>query len=231
MMVSATTLIHPLLYGSRFDIVRDFAPVSQVTAQGYALVVHPSIPANTVAEFVQYLKSNPGKVNYASSGIGSPIHMTGELFQIATGTRMTHIPFKGLGAAYTDLVAGRVESTFATVISSLVHVRAGRLRALAATTPRRVLALPDTPTLSEAGIPVTVVNWYGLIAPRGTPRSIIETVSSAAAKAMHTPEMKKRLSGEGSEAVGGTPQEFTVHLHAERDQWNKVIKQARIRAD
>ena len=108
MMLSATTVIHPLLYQSRFDIVRDFAPVSQVTAQGYVLVLHPKIPAKSVAEFVQYLRANPGKLNYASSGIGSPIHMSGELFQVATGTRMIHIPFKGMGAAYTDLVGGRV---------------------------------------------------------------------------------------------------------------------------
>ena len=205
MMVSATTVIHPLLYDSRHDILRDFALVSQVTAQGYALVVHPSIPARSVAEFVRYLKTNPDKVNYASSGIGSPIHMTSELFQIATGTKMTHIPFKGLGAAYTDLVAGRVESTFATVISSLVHVRAGRLRALGVTTPKRVAALPETATLAEIGVPVTVVNWYGLIAPGGTPRALVESISSETAKATHKPEMMKRLMGDGSEAVGGDP--------------------------
>lgn len=229
MMISATTVIHPFLYHSRYDIVRDFAPVSQATAQGYALVVHPTIPAKSVAEFVQYLKANPGKVNYASSGIGSPIHMTGELFQIVTGTKMTHIPFKGLGAAYTDLVAGRVESAFATVISSLLHVNAGRLRALAVTTPKRVLAMPDTPMLTEAGVPLTVVNWYGLIAPRGTPRGVVEQISKEATKAMKTPEMTKRLAGEGSEAVGGTPQEFAAHLRSESAQWSKVIKEAGIR--
>jgi tripartite-type tricarboxylate transporter receptor subunit TctC len=230
MMLSATTVIHPLLYGSRYDILRDFAPVSQMTAQGYVLVVHPSIPAKSVAEFVQYLKQNPGKVNYASSGIGSPIHMTGELFQLATGTKMVHIPFKGLGAAYTDLVAGRVQSTFATVISSQPHVKAGRLRALAVTTPKRVPAMPDMPTLAEAGVPgVVVVNWYGLIAPHETPKALVERISADATKAIRAPENAKRLAAEGSEAVGTTPQAFAAHLRAESAQWAKVIKEAGIR--
>ncbi len=136
MMLSATTVIHPLLYKSRYDIVRDFAPVSQISAQGYVLVLHPTIPAKSVVEFVKHLKANPGKLNYASSGIGSPIHMTGELFQVATGTRMLHIPFKGMGAAYTDLVGGRVEVSFPTIISSVPHINAGRLRPLAVTPPQ-----------------------------------------------------------------------------------------------
>ncbi|HYC47621.1 MAG TPA: tripartite tricarboxylate transporter substrate binding protein [Burkholderiales bacterium] len=229
MMVSATTVIHPLLYGSRHDVLRDFTPVSQITQQGYALVIHPSIPAKSVSEFVAYLKGRPGKVNYASSGIGSPIHMTTELFQIATGTKMVHIPFKGLGAAYTDMVAGRIESAFATVISSQPHIVAGRLRALAVTPPKRVPVLADVPTLTEAGVPVTVVNWYGLIAPRATPQPIVSQVSTAAAKAMQSPEMAKRLTGDGSEAVGSTPKELAARVKAEREQWAKVIKHAGIR--
>jgi len=117
LMISATTVTHPLLYKSRFDVARDFLPVSQVTQQGYVLVIHPSIPAKNVVELVQYLRANPNKVNYASSGIGSPIHMSTELFQVATGTRMTHIPFKGMGAAYGDMIAGRIQLSFATIIS------------------------------------------------------------------------------------------------------------------
>jgi tripartite-type tricarboxylate transporter receptor subunit TctC len=230
MMISATTVIHPLLYGSRHDVLRDFTPISQATAQGYVLVVHPTLPAKSVPEFVSYLKGHPGEVNYASSGIGSPIHMTGELFQIATGTKMTHIPFKGLGAAYTDLVAGRVQSTFATVISSLPHVKAGRLRPLAVTPPERVPAMADIPTFTELGVPVAVVNWYGLIGPRGLPKKLQDHLSANVAKAMHSAEMQKRLAGEGSNAVGSTPAQFTAHLRSEREQWRKVIAQAGIRA-
>ncbi len=232
MMLSATTVIHPLLYKSRYDIVRDFAPVSQISAQGYVLVLHPTIPAKSVVEFVKHLKANPGKLNYASSGIGSPIHMTGELFQVATGTRMLHIPFKGMGAAYTDLVGGRVEVSFPTIISSVPHINAGRLRPLAVTPPKRVPALADIPTFAEVGVPgVVVVNWYGLIAPKGTPAAIIERISSETAKAMQSPDMAKRLISEGSEAVGSTAKEFAQHIRDEHNQWAKVIKQAGIKGE
>jgi tripartite-type tricarboxylate transporter receptor subunit TctC len=229
MMISATTVVHPILYKSRFDIVRDFTPVTQVTAQGYVLVVHPSLPAKSVTELVQYARANPGKLNYASSGIGSPIHMSTELFQIATGTRMIHIPFKGMGAAYADLVGGRIQLSFATIISSLAHVKAGRLRALAVTPAKRAPAMPDVPTLTEAGVPVVVVNWYGLIAPAKTPKPIVERISNETAKAMHLPDVVKRLIAEGSEAVTSSPQAFAAHIRAEHEQWSRVIKQAGIR--
>lgn len=230
MMLSATTVIYPLLYQSRFDLVRDFAPVSQVTAQGYALVVHPSLPARSVLELVKYAQANPGKLNYSSSGIGSPIHMTTELFQIATGTQMVHVPYKGLGAAYADLVGGRIDLSFATIISSQVHIRSGRLRALAVTPGKRAPALPDTPTLAEAGVPgVVVVNWYGLVAPRDTPKAAVDRVAAETVKAVRGPELMKRLVADGSEGVGTSPVEFTAHIRAERDQWRRVIKQSGIR--
>jgi tripartite-type tricarboxylate transporter receptor subunit TctC len=232
MMLSATTVVHPILYKSRFDIVRDFVPISQVTSQGYVLVIHPKIPAKNVPEFVQYLKANPGKLNYGSSGIGSLIHMSGELFQIATGTRMIHVPFKGMGAAYTDLVGGRVESVFPTIISSIPHIQAGRLRALAVTPPERVAALPDTPTFGQAGVKgVVVVNWYGLIAPAKTPAAIINRLAAEAAKGMRSPDMEKRLAAEGSEPVGSTPQQFAAHLESEHALWTRVIKTAGIKGE
>jgi tripartite-type tricarboxylate transporter receptor subunit TctC len=232
MMISATTVVHPILYKSRFDIVRDFAPISQCTAQGYVLVVHPSVPVKSVKEFVQYLKANPDKLNYSSSGVGSPIHMSGELFKIATGTRMTHVPYKGMGAAYTDLVGGQVQVSFPTIISSIVHVNSGRLRALAVTPPKRVPALPSTPTFAEAGVPgVVVVNWYGLIAPAKTPKAVIDQIAREATKAMKSPDMMKNRVAEGSEAVGGSPEEFAAHIRAEHNQWSRVIKQAGIRGE
>jgi tripartite-type tricarboxylate transporter receptor subunit TctC len=232
MMSSLTPVIHPLLYGSRFNLARDFAAVSQVTAQGYVLTVHPSVPAKSVLEFVQYLKANPNKLNFSSSGIGSPIHMAGELFQLATGTKMIHIPYKGMGAAYTDMVGGRVQVGFPTVISSLPHVQAGRLRPLAVTTPKRVAAMPDMPTFAEAGVKgVVVVNWYGLIAPARTPRAILERLAKETHTAMHSPEIMKRLAGEGSEPVGSSPDEFAAHIRAEIAQWSRVIKQAGIRGE
>jgi len=229
MMLSATTVIYPLLYRTRFDIPRDFTPVSQVTAQGYVLVVHPSLPAKSVLELVRYAKANPGKLNYASSGIGSPIHMSTELFQVATGTKMIHVPYKGMGAAYADLVGGRIDLSFATIISSQPHIRAGRLRALAVTPAKRAPALPEVPTLGEAGVPgVVVVNWYGLISPKGTPKAVVDRIAAETIKAAHTPEMTKRLVAEGSEAVGSQPAEFAAHIRAEHEMWAKVIEQAGI---
>jgi len=230
MMISATTVIHPLLYKSRYDIARDFLSVSQVTAQGYALVVHPSIPAKSALEFVKYAKANPGKLNYSSSGIGSPIHMTTELFGIATGTQLVHIPYKGMGAAYADLVGGRINFSFATIISSLAHVQAGRLRMLAVSTGKRAPAVPDIPTLAEAGVPgVVVVNFYGLIAPKGTPKAVVDRIAGDTIKAVKSPEMSKRLIADGSEGVGTTPAQFAKELRDERAMWAKVIKQAGIR--
>ena len=229
MMTSATTVVHPLLYKSRFDILRDFAPVAQVTAQGYVLIVHPSIPAKSVPEFVQHLKANPGKLNYSSSGIGSPIHMSGELFKIATGTSMTHVPYKGMGAAYADLVGGQVQSSFPTIISSIAYINAGRLRALAVTPAKRVPALPNVPTFAEAGVKgVVVVNWYALIAPLKTPPAIISRLAAEASKAVRSPDMMRSLLAEGSEAVTGSPAELAAHIKAEHAQWSRVVKAAGI---
>ena len=232
MMHSTTPIIHPLLYKSRFNVARDFTPISQVTAQGYVMTIHPSIPAKSVLELVKYMKANPDKLNFASSGIGSPIHMAGELFQIATGTKMIHIPYKGMGAAYTDMVGGRIQVGFPTIISSMAHVKAGRLRPLAVTPAKRVPAVPDIPTFAEAGVKgVVVVNWYGMIAPARTPGPIVERVSKEVATAMKSPDVQKRLIAEGSEAVGSTPAEFGAHVRDEQEKWSRVIKQAGIKGE
>jgi tripartite-type tricarboxylate transporter receptor subunit TctC len=232
MMLSLTPVIHPLLYGSRFNLSRDFAPVSQVTQQGYVLTVHPSIPAKSVLELVQHLKANPGKLNFSSSGIGSPIHMSGELFQIATGTKMIHIPYKGMGAAYTDMIGGRIQVGFPTVISSIPHVQAGRLRSLAVTTAKRVAAVPDVPTFAEAGVKgVVVVNWYGLVVPLRTPKPVIDRIAKETHAAMHSPDVIKRLAAEGSEPVGSSPGEFAAHIRSEQELWARVIKQAGIKGE
>ena len=232
MMVSATTVVHPLLYTSRYDIVRDFSPVSQVTSQGYVLVLHPSISSRTVGDFVQYLRANPYKVNYSSSGIGSLVHMSAELFNVATSTRMTHIPYKGMGAAYSDLLGGHVQCAFPTIISSIAHINSGKLRALAVTTGRRVVALPGVPTFSETGVKgMVVVNWYGLIAPAKTPLALVSRVASEAAKAMRAPEMIKTMSADGAEPVGSAPAEFAAHIKTEHELWARVVKAAGIKGN
>ena len=229
MMVGATGVVYPILYKARFDLRRDVTPVAQITAQGYVLIVHPSLPVKSVPEFVQYLKANPDKVNYSSSGIGSPIHMSGELFKIATGTRMTHVPYKGMAAAYADLVGGHVQSSFPTIVSSISYINAGRLRALAVTSAKRVPALPNVPTFAEAGVNgVVVVNWYALVAPPNTPQAIVNRLAAETNKAMRSPDMMKSLLAEGSEAVTGSPAELAAHFRAEHEQWSRVVKTAGI---
>lgn len=229
MMTGASAVVYPILYKARFDLRRDVAPVAQATAQGYVLIVHPALPVKSVPEFVQYLKTNPDKVNFSSSGIGSPIHMSGELFKIATGTRMTHVPYKGMAQAYTDLVSGQVQASFPTIVSSISHINSGRLRALAVTSAKRVVALPHLPTFAEAGVNgVVVVNWYALIAPLKTPSAIIGRLAAETNKAMRSPDMTKSLLAEGSEPVTGSPAELAAHIKAEHEQWSRVVKAAGI---
>lgn len=226
-MTSLTPVIHPMLYKSPFDLLRDFTPVSQVTAQGYILIVSNAVPVKSASELVQHLKANPGKLSFMSTGIGSPIHLTGELFQSATGTRMLHMPYKG--AAYQDIVSGLVQVGFPTAASAMPLIQGGRVRPLAVTTPKRLPNLPDLPTLTEEGVKgVVVVNWYGVIAARDTPSALVARLSKQIAAAMHSPEVVKRLRGDGTEAVGSSPSEFAAHIRAETQRWGQVIRQAGI---
>ena len=230
MMSSLTPVTHPLLYKSRFDLLRDFALVSQIVSQGYVLAVHPSVPARSVPELVQHLRANAGKLNFMSTGIGSPIHLTGELFQVATGTRMLHVPYRG--AAYQDLASGLIQVGFPTVTSVQSYIQTGRVRALAVTTPKRMAVMPDLPTFAEVGVKgMVVMNWYGLIAPGRTPQAVVERIAKQTAIAMHSPEILKRLAAESSEPVGSSPSEFAAHVRAEHEQWSRVIKQAGIRGE
>ncbi len=230
MTTSLTPVIHPMLYKSRLDLLRDFAPVSQISAQGYVLIVNNAVPAKTPSELVQHLKANPGKLSFMSTGIGSPIHLTGELFQSVTGTRMLHVPYKG--AAYADIVSGLVQIAFPSVPSAMPYIQGGRVRALAVTTPKRLAALPDLPTLNEEGAKgVVVVNWYGIIAPRDTPSALVERISKQVAAAMQSPEVGKRLRTDGTEPVGSSPSEFAAHIRAETERWSRVVKQAGIRGE
>ena len=230
MTTSLTPIIHGMLYKSRFDLLRDFTPVSQISAQGYVMVVNNAVPAKSALELVQHLKANPGKLSYMSTGIGSPIHLTGELFLATTGTRMLHVPYKG--AAYADIVSGLVQVGFPTVASLLPFLQNGRLRPIAATTPKRMAALPDVPTFTESGVSgVVVQNWYGILAPRGTPPELVERLSKQIAIAMHSPELGKRLTADSSEAVGSAPGDFAAHVRSETARWGKVIKQAAIKPE
>ena len=231
-MMSATFVIHPIMYKAQYDPVRDFAPVSQVTTQPYVIVVNPAVPAKSVTELIAYAKSNPGKLNYASSGSGSLIHLTGELFKLAAGIDMVHVPYKGIAAAYPDLIGGHIQLTFASIISALPQVRAQRLRALAVTSSQRAKALPELPTVAESGVPgFAVTQWYGVQAPAGTPRPIVERLNREIVRTLQLAEVAARLAYDGAEAAGSSPQQFAAHIKAERDKWARVIKQAAIHGD
>ena len=231
-MMSATSVIRPLLYSARYEMFRDFAPISQVSAQPYLLVVHPSIPAKTVQELVAYGKANPGKLNYASAGQGSIIHLATELLRVQTGTRMVHVPYKGMGAAYPDLIGGQTQLALASIVSAQPHVRGGRLRGIAVTGPQRSKSSPEFPTIAESGVKgYAVTNWYGVLAPAQTPRAIIERLHREIGKVLDQPEVLARFAADGADAVDSTPQQFAAHIKAETRTWTRVIKEAGIKGD
>ena len=232
LMMSATGVIHTIMYKAQYDAVRDFAAVSQVTTQPYVIVVTPAIPAKSVTELVAYAKLNPGKLSYASSGNGSLIHLTGELFKSVTGIEMVHIPYKGIAAAYPDLIAGQIQLTFASIISALPMIRAQRLRAVAVTSAQRAKSLPELPTVAESGVPgFAVTQWYGVQAPAGTPRPIVDRLNREIVRTLQLAEVVSRLASDGAEGAGSTPQQFADHIKAEHGKWARIIKQAGIRGE
>jgi len=231
-MGSATFVIHPLLYKARYVPTRDFLAITQVTSQPYVLIVHPGVPAKTVKELVAYTKANPNKINYASSGQGSLIHLTSELFKVRTGADMMHVPYKGMGAAYTDMLSGRIQASFPSIISVLPHLKTGKLRALAVSNIYRAASLPDVPSVKEAGIPdFDVSNWYGLFAPIGSPKGVVERVHREVVVILKSADLQKRMAADGSDPVGNTPVEFANHVKAESARWSEVIKKSNIKAD
>jgi tripartite-type tricarboxylate transporter receptor subunit TctC len=233
LMMSASAVIRPLMYqGSRYDITRDFAAVSQVTTQPYVLTVNPVVPAKSVQELISYAKANPGKLNYASSGQGGIIHLTSELFNRAAGIKTVHVPYKGIGAAYPDILAGNVQMVFASIVSVLPHLKAQRLRSLAVSGARRAKNLPDVPTMNEAGVKgFAVANWYGLVAPARTPQPIVARLNRDVVKVIHDPDLNQRYAADGAEGVGSTPQQFAAHIKAENDKWGKLIRETGIKGD
>ncbi len=213
-----------------YDVMRDFAPVSLVTIVPFVLVVHPGLPVKTLDELIKLAKAKPGQLSYGSAGSGTSIHMATEMFKDMTGTDMVHIPYKGAGLAIVDLISGQFQVMIADVVSSLPHVKSGKLRAIA--TAQRSALLPDVPTFAEAGLPGYDANvWYGVFAPAGTPRDIVAKLSGAIAKAVQTPAVKERLAAQGAQAVGSTPEEFSVFVRAEIAKWAKVVKASGARVD
>ena len=229
MMLSASLVVYGIVTKTPYDLYRDFDPLSQVAASPYILTVHPSLPVKSVAELIAYAKANPAKLNFASTGNASLAHLAGELFASSTGTKLVHVPYKGVGAALTDLLSGQVQMSFLSGGSVYSQVRAQRLRALAIASTTRAKMAPELPTLIEAGVPgYAVTQWHGLLVPRGTPRAVIDRLHEEIAKAVHRPEVTSRLALDGTDGIASSPQEFAAHLRSERERWTKVAKAANI---
>ena len=212
-----------------YDLVRDFAPVSQVTSGQYVVVVHPSLPVKSIKELIALARAKPGQLNYASAGSGNATHLAGELFNSAARVKLVHVPYKGSGPAVIDLVGGQVQLMFANLVAALPQVKTGRIRALAVTGEKRAAAAPELPTVSEAGVPgYVVISWFGVLAPVATPREIVMRLNGELANAMRAPDIRDKLAGDGAEPTVGTPEQFAAFIRADIALWTKVIKNAGI---
>jgi tripartite-type tricarboxylate transporter receptor subunit TctC len=207
-----------------FDFLKDNAPVAGLARTPNVMEVNPSVPAKTVAEFIAYAKANPGKINMASAGNGTAIHLSGELFKAMTGVNLIHVPYRGGGPAVTDLIGGQVQVMFDNLPSSIAHIRSGELRALAVTTLARSAVLPDVPTVADTVPGYEASIWYGIVAPKGTPAEIIEKLNNTVAAALKDPHIRARLSELGCTPMPMSPAELGTFLAAETEKWAKVVK-------
>jgi tripartite-type tricarboxylate transporter receptor subunit TctC len=232
LIVPSGFAVNPSIYKNLpFDSTRDLAPVTQIASNPSVLTVHPSFPPRTVQELIAFLKARPNEINYASSGNGSPPHLMTELFKLMTGTRMTHVPYKGGGPATVAAVAGEVPLYILAPAQAAPFLKAGRLRGLGVTSEKRDPAFPDLPTIAEAGVPgYSMTNWYGLFVPAGTPEGALRKLHAEMVRIVYHQEIKDRLAGEGSTVVGSTPEQFAAFLKAEIVTAGRVVKAAGITA-
>jgi tripartite-type tricarboxylate transporter receptor subunit TctC len=215
-----------------YDPVRDFQPVTQTTIQPILLMVHPSLPVKSLKDFLGLTRARPGEVNYASSGPGGSGHLAGELFRSLTHVNIVHVPYRGAPPALTDLMSGQVQVMFGTMLASVPQIRAGRIRAVAITGPRRSIALPAVPTFVEAGLPsYDASSWNGILVPTGTPRPIIDKLHGELARILRNPSVLDRLVNDGPIPVGNTPEEFAAVIRSEKAKWGKVIREANLRIE
>lgn len=228
----ANMAMTPGLGKVNYDPLTSFAPISMV-AQGYQIIsVNPAFPAQTIGELIAMAKAKPGTLNYGSGGSGSPLHLVGELFKLRTGTDIQHIPYKGSPQATAAVLAGETEMVFGSVVATLPFVKTGKLRALAVTSPKRIVAAPDVPTLNELGYPgIEASSWYGLFAPAGTPPAVIARLNTEMVKLSQDPDYREQLQKQGQEAIASTPEELKRYMRSEFDTWSRVIKTANIKAE
>lgn len=229
-MITPSYAINPSLYPIKFDPLNDFTPVIHIARGPFIVVVHPSLPARTTQALIALAKARPGEINFGSSGQGAIVHLTTELFLHMAGLQMTHVPYKGGGPALTDLIGGQISLVFATPQTSLPHVKSGRLRALAVTTPERIPAEPKIPTVAESGVPgYEVTNWHGLIGPKGLPRPVVDRINGEITRMIKLKAMVDRLHTNGVAPVGSTPEQFFEQIRKEIEQWRKVVVQAKVK--
>ena len=228
--VSATHAINPNVYAKLpYDAIKDFAPVSEVALTPLILVVNPRLPVKNVRDLIALAKAKPGELNFASAGTGNVTHLAAELFKSMTHVQITHVPYKGSAPALVDLMAGQVMMYFDTMPSSLPHVRAGKLRALAVTSAKRSAGAPDIPTVAESGVPgFETTSWFGILAPAGTPASVVEFLNRGITKVLSTPDSLERMKQQGLDSVLSTPAAFAKVIRTDIDKWAKVIKDAGI---
>jgi len=233
LVVSSSYAINPSLYSNLpFDPQKDLAPVSLLAEAPFLLVVHPSVPAKSVKDLIALAKTKPGTLTYGSGGTGSSGHLAGALFEMGSRVNLTHIPYKGAGQALVDVVAGQITFMFASVLSATPQIKQGRLRVLGVTSSKRSRALPQVPTIAEAGVPgYATTTWYGLLAPAGTRQPVIDRLSAAAHKAVTSPELRDRMLSDGAEPIGSSPAEFQKHIATEMAKWRKVVQSAGVKAE
>jgi len=231
--LTAQLAVNPALYKKLpYDPIKDFAPITLFADGPYLLVVHPSLPVKSVKEFLELARKRPNEITYASSGNGSGGHLAAELLTNMTGIKMLHVPYKGGGPALTGLLTGEVQALFAPYASAQGHIKSGRIRALAVTTSRRPKAIPDIPTLAEAGVPGYDSGvWYSLLAPAGTPRAIIDRLHRETIAVLNNPEFAKLLMEQAIDPIGNTPEELAQYIKSEIDKWAKVVKEAGVRIE
>jgi len=232
-LVAPSLAISPSLYSRlNYDPVKDFAPVSLVATVPNVMITNPSVPANTLKEFIALAKTKPGEMNFGSGGSGTSNHLAGELFNIVAGVKLVHVPYKGVNLAMNDVLSGRVQLVFIGIPAAAPHIKAGKLRALALAAPQRSAVLPDVPTADEAGLTkFEVTTWYGILAPAGTPRTVVVRLNGELGKIMHSPELRERLDALATDPVTSTPEEFADLIRREIVKWGEVVREAGLMAE
>jgi tripartite-type tricarboxylate transporter receptor subunit TctC len=230
LIVSLATAVNPHLYKLPFEPVKAFAPISLIVTAPNVVAVYPGLPVHSIKELIALAKQQPGAVQYGSSGVGTFVHLSGELFKLAAGIDMLHVPFKGTAPAMIDLMAGNTKVTFGSTTSTMPHLRSGRVRALALGGAQRSPALPDLPTVTEAGLPYEASNWIGLVAPAGTPTAVVEKLHKEIASIQNSPKVQQQLAAEGADIIRMSIAEFHAFQLSELAKWGRVVKEAGIKA-